>query len=255
VHAVPRIYGGEIGARARLFDRIDLAAAFWASYLENETVFDADHAAFAPSAPTRRVGVDLEARARLLDWLFADLDLAQATATAVPDHGNGGAVALAPKLYLTGGLTAKHPSGFRAGLRFRYLGPRPAFDEASPEYQYFIAQGPPERVVAQGYLVFDAYAAYRWRFLEGSVSIQNLLNTSWREAQFGNHSCTRAETDDRSNPYYDGPGATLADGSFVDRCGISHATDPAGNTRSGVTDVHFTPGVPFNAQVTFKAYF
>jgi len=51
-----------------------------------------------------------------------------------------GAVALAPKLYMTGGLTAKHKSGVRAGLRFRYLGERPAFDETSPEYQYFTSR-------------------------------------------------------------------------------------------------------------------
>ena len=49
-------------------------------------------------------------------------------------------MALAPKLYMTGGLTVKHPVGVRAGLRFRYLGERPAFDESSPEYQYFTAQ-------------------------------------------------------------------------------------------------------------------
>ena len=61
------------------------------SYLENETVFDADAGGFVPSAATRRIGFDLEARARILSWLFADFDLAQASATAVPDEGNGGA--------------------------------------------------------------------------------------------------------------------------------------------------------------------
>ncbi|MCA1663925.1 MAG: TonB-dependent receptor, partial [Myxococcales bacterium] len=237
LHAIPRIYGGEIGARAHLFDRVDLAAAFWMSYLENETVFDADAAAFVPSAATRRLGFDLEARARIVSWLYADFDLAQASATAVPDSGNGGAVALAPKLYMTGGLTAKHRSGARGGLRFRYLGDRPAFDETSPEYQQY-AKSDPARVIAQGYFIVDAYGAYRWRFLEAQVMIQNLLNSTWREAQFGNSSCTRDEAYNPSNPNYAVCGVTLAQ-----------------RARVGVADVHFTPGVPFNLQFTLKAYF
>jgi hypothetical protein len=260
VRAIPRIFGGELGARVHLFERVDIAAAAWMSYLQNETVFDADNAVFVPSAPTRRLGVDLEARAKLLPWLYADLDLAQANATAVANGGNGGAVALAPKLYLTGGVTAKHPSGIRGGLRFRYLGPRPAFDEASPEYRYFTARNlpngqpnpdyDPTRVNAQGYFLLDAYASYRWRFLEVSLSIQNLLNSTWREAQFGNRSCTRDETYNPSNRNYAGSGNLLSDGTYADRCGIAYS-----NTRTGVVDVHYTPGVPFNPQLTVKGYF
>ena len=259
VHALPRLYGGEVGARAHLFERVDLAAALWGSYLENETVFDADAAAFAPSEPSRRIGFDLEARARILPWLYVDLDLSQASATAVPDHGNGGAVALAPKLYVTGGITAKHRNGVRGGLRFRYLGERPAFDETSPEYKYFTsktleegAANPdydPARVTAQGYVLFDAYLSYRWKALEGSLSAQNLLNTRWREAQFGNRSCTRDETSNPANSNFAGSGNQLADGTFVNRCGSPFAN------RSGVTDVHYTPGIPLNLQFTLKAYF
>ncbi len=268
VHALPKIYGGELGARTHLFDRIDAAAAFWVSYLENETVFDADNALFAPSDPTRRLGVDFELRARLTSWLYGDFDLAQASATAVPDHGNGGAIALAPKLYMTGGLTVKHPSGVRAGLRFRYLGDRPVFDETSPEYRYFTAKTLPDgrpnpdydpsRVIAQGYFILDAYVAYRWRFLELAAAAQNLLNSAWREAQFGNCSCTFDEVYNPANPNYSGSGNRLADGSYVNRCGLGYAVDPRNgglNTRAGVVDVHYTPGVPLNLQFTLKAYF
>jgi TonB family protein len=260
VHGVPRLYGGEVGARTHLWNRVDALAAVWVSWLENETVFDADQASFVPSAPTRRWGVDFEVRARILPWLFADFDLAQAEATAVPSGGNGGAVALAPRFYATGGLTVKHPVGVRAALRFRALGARPAFDEASPEYQYFtsktLANGQanpdydPSRVTAQGWFVLDAYVAYRWRFLEAMASVQNLANTQWSEAQFGNRSCTKDETYNPANPNYAGSGNLLSDGSFVDRCGVVY-----GAARSGVPDVHFTPGVPFNLQLTLKAYF
>lgn len=266
--AVPKLYAGEIGARAHLWDRLDVAAALWMSYLENETIFDADDATFAPAAPTRRLGFDLELRGRILSWLFADFDLAQASATAVPEQGSAGDLALAPKLYLTGGLTVRHPVGVRAGLRFRFLGARPAFDEASPEYQYFTAHTLPDgrpnpdydpaRVTAEGYFILDAYAAYRWRFLELSVSVQNLLNSTWREAQFGNRSCTHDEVYNPQNPNYAGSGNQLADGSYASRCGLGYAADPragGASTRSGVADLHFTPGVPLNLQLTLKAFF
>jgi TonB family protein len=266
LHAIPKYYGGEIGVRSHLWNRLDLAAALWASYLENETTFDADAGTFTPSAPTRRIGVDFEARAQLLSWLFADFDLAQASSTAVANSGNGGAVALAPKLYMTGGVTARHRLGLRGGLRFRYLGARPAFDESSPEYQYFTSRTwngkdnpdyDPARVTAQGYFIVDAYGAYRWRHLEVGFSIQNLFNSLWREAQFGNRSCTYDETHNPNNPNYSGSGNQLGDGTYANRCGIGYAVTPGSgaNTRSGVTDVHYTPGIPFNLQLTAKVYF
>lgn len=235
LRAVPKFYGGEVGARTHLFDRVDVAAAFWLSYLENETVFDADAGGFVPAAPTRRLGFDLEASARILPWLSADLELAQASSTAMPDGGNGGAVALAPKLYMTGGVTVAHRrTGVRGGLRFRYLADRPAFDEASAEYQQLIATAP-DRVVARGWFIVDAYVAWRWRFFEAQAAVQNLLNATWREAQFGNSSCTRAESADPTN------------------AACSAALPP--EMRAGIADVHFTPGVPFNLQLTAKAYF
>ncbi len=241
VNVVPRLYGGEFGARLTLWDRFTVAAALWASYLENETVFDGDAGVFLPADPTRRWGVDVEARAHPLSWLFLDLDVAQASATSVPNAGNGGAIALAPTLYLTGGVTVEHgwerAGRVRGGLRFRYLADRPAFDETSPEYQMLNAIAP-DRVNAQGYFLVDLYGAYRYRWFEVAVAIQNLFNTNWREAQFGNHSCTRDETMNPQNPNYAVCGVTL----------------PAAQ-RTGVADVHFTPGVPFNLQLSVRAYF
>ena len=260
VRAVPVLYGGELGARLHLFNRLDVTGAFWLSYLQNETVFDADAAAFVPSDATRRLGVDAEVRLRILRWLDLDYDVAWASATAVPDAGNGGAIALAPRLYMTGGLTVRTRFGLRGRLGVRYLGPRPAFDEASPEYQYFTSKTlsngmanpdyDPSRVTTEGYTVVDASVAYRWRFLEASLAVQNLLDTQWREAQFGNRSCTYDETYNSMNPNYSGSGNRLADGTYADRCGIRY-----GAGRSGVVDVHYTPGVPLDLQLTLKAYF
>ncbi len=223
INTIPRIYAGEIGARLTLWKRVSAAAALWASYLENESVFVGDAGAFEPSDPSRRFGLDVELRVQALSWLYFDWDLSYANSTSVPNAGNGGAVALAPRLYMTGGVTVKHPIGLRAGLRFRYLGDRPAFDESSDEYQR-LNDTDPRRVNAEGWFVLDLYGAYRYRWFEAQAAIQNLTNTTWREAQFGNASCTRREV------------------NALGGC-------------TGVTDVHFTPGVPFNLQLTVKAYF
>ena len=100
---------------------------------------------------------------------------------------------LSPEL-LTDPLAIHRPAGIvirkatfdgrhevRGGLRFRYLGDRPAFDEASPEYRYFtsktLANGQPNqdydptRVMAQGYLIFDAYVSYRYEIASPSLSL------------------------------------------------------------------------------------
>jgi outer membrane receptor protein involved in Fe transport len=209
VNVVPRIYGGEVGARLSLWNRVSVAAAFWASYLENESVFVGDAGAFEPSDPSRRLGLDVELRVQALPWLQFDFDLSYANTT----------VALAPRLYMTGGVSVKHPKGVRAGLRFRYLGDRPGLAEDSEEYQRLNAIDP-RRVNAEGWFVLDLYGAYRYRWFEVQAAVQNLTNTSWREAQFVNASCTRREV----------------------AC-------------TGITDVHFTPGVPLNLQLTVKAYF
>jgi hypothetical protein len=70
------------------------------------------------------------------------------------------------------------------------------------------------------------------------INIQNLFDATWREAQLGNESCTYQEVYSPKNPNYN-------------VCGI---TQPAAQ-RTGVPDVHYTPGVPFNLQVMLKAYF
>ena len=104
---LPAIYAGEVGVRFTWERYLSIAAALWASYLESETVFVADDAAFEPSAPTRRIGVDVGLRAQLARWIDLDLDVAQANATTVPETGHGGALALAPRLYVTGGVTGR----------------------------------------------------------------------------------------------------------------------------------------------------
>lgn len=240
IQVLPKFYAGEVGLRYSYGQYFTAATALWASYLENEITLDQDVGQFSPGDPTQRLGVDFEVRARPWKWLYIDYDIAYAHSTSVPDHGNGGEIALAPKLYMTGGISylgTGKMAGLRARFGMRYLSGNPMFDTNSPEYMALAATHP-NQVIGQDYVIFDLSANYRHRWFEAGFNIQNLFNATWREAQFGNESCTYQEVSDPKNPNYNVCGATL----------------PAAQ-RTGVPDVHFTPGVPFNLQVTLKAYF
>ena len=174
VGALPRAWGVEVGTRLSLFDgRLDVAGALWFLHLQSEFVFDADVGTTEAAGPTNRRGFDFEARYQILSWLWADVDVSVAHAVYTENSGNGNAVALAPTFTGQAGLSLFHPSwapGFRARIGARWVGNRPANQE--------------DTLVAQGYFLVDLYGAYRWRFLEFGLSIQNLLNSTWREAQF-----------------------------------------------------------------------
>ncbi len=215
--ALPRAWGGEVGTRLSLLDRrLDLAAALWAIHLQSELVFVADEGTTEASDPTDRYGLDLEARFRILAWMWADLDLTLAHAAYTQDHGNARAVALAPTFTAQAGLSVVHPAGIRGRLGARWVGSRPATED-------------PNGLQAQGYFIVDLTLAYRWRFLEVGLAIENVLNTAWREAQFANNSYVAGRDPD--------------------------LRDPVTGARIGQFGIHFAPGNPINVRGTVAVYF
>ena len=212
VGALPRAWGAEVGTRLSLLDRrLDLAAAFWFIHLQSELVFVPDEGTTEASDPTDRYGVDLEVRFRILPWMWADADLTLAHAAYTKDQGNGSAVALAPTFTGQAGLSVLHPAGWRGRIGVRWVGSRPATQD-------------PNGLQAQGYFLVDLTVAYRWRFLEVGLVVENVLDTSWREAQFANVSYVAG----RDDPSLAG---------------------------KGVEDIHFTPGNPINVRGTVAIYF
>ncbi len=67
-------------------------------------------------------------------------------------------------------------------------------------------------MTAEGYTVVDAFAAYRLGRAEVSLTVENVFNVAWNEAQF--------DTESRL------PGEAAA-----------------------VSELHFTPGNPFNVRL------
>lgn len=70
-----RYWGGEVGLRTRLVDKVEFSAAYWRSDLSNELVFVGDEGTFEPSGSSRRQGIESEIRYDILPWLSYDLDV------------------------------------------------------------------------------------------------------------------------------------------------------------------------------------
>jgi len=186
--ALPRAWGAEVGSRLYL-GKVEVGAALWYLHLQSEQVFNSDEGTTSPSDPTRRYGLDLQARWELLPWLWADADLSLSKATFTEDRGNGSAVALAPTRTGMLGLNALHPDGYKGRLGLRYVADRPATQD--------------ESLTAQGYTLVDLYLGYRRSFWEIGVVIENLFNRSWREAQFANDSQLRIAPYNETAPVTD----------------------------------------------------
>jgi outer membrane receptor protein involved in Fe transport len=193
--ALARASGAEVGARIHPWASFEASAAFWYLYLSSEQVWNGDEGGTEAAGATQRYGADLDFVWSPWSWLTVDANLELAHASFVANAGNGGAVALAPRIMGGGGVTLREGQASVA-LRARGIGPRPANEE--------------DTLTADGYLVLDLIASYAigpWRF---GLTVDNVLDSPWREAQFAETSRLRGEA-------------------------------------TAVEDIHFTPGTPLVA--------
>ena len=233
VTPLTRAVGEELGARARLWGRWDLAAAFWMLDLANETVWNGDDGTTAVAGATNRKGIEIETRFELTKWLAADLDLSFTDSAFTADHGNGSGLALAPKETWSGGLSARHalgPGVARAGIRFFGIGDRPASDDGI--------------ITTPGWTQFDVHLGYQHRRFDVALDIENLGGAQYESAAFD--TVSRLRTDPAigapiPSGFSCGPNARLAAG-------------PVPNRFYGCEGVDFTPGYPFSARVTATFY-
>ncbi len=192
---LPAAHGTDLGVVYKPVPRLMISSALWLLDLEQELIYVGDEGVVEPSGPSRRFGVDFSARYQLTDKLFADADLNLARPRFRDEETGENFVPLAPLITSTGGLSYLSKKGFRGSLRYRYLGHRPANEDYS--------------LTADGYFLLDATLGYTInKYLEFTLTGENLLNQEWKEAQFETSSRLRGE--------------------------------PA-----PVSEIHFTPGTPF----------
>ena len=232
VTPLARAKGEEIGARARLLERWDLAAALWQLDLASETVWNGDDGTTGVSDPTRRRGVELESRYEVTPGLAADLAVTFTKSQFTTDMENGGGLALAPRRTWAGGLSGRHslgPGVARAGLRFYGIGDRPATDDGA--------------LTAPGFTQLDMHLGYRHRWFDIALDIENLLNGTFRSAQFSTVSRLRTEP---------GVGSAVPAGfSCGNNARLATAPDgsPASGRFYGCEDINYTPAYPLTVRL------
>jgi len=155
----------EVGVRGEPWPWLELAAAGFATFLENETVFDHVSNTNVELNATRRLGGDLSVRLRPLPWLRVSLDLTGGEARFVE---SGRPVPGAPRFLVGFGIAIAHPIGIRAALSGYYLAPRPLAHGAVGTHQATI----------------DLTAAYRWRWIELRLDVENLFDLELPEGQY-----------------------------------------------------------------------
>lgn len=201
---LPPAYGTDLGGIFKLGRKLVLQSAIWYLWLDQEFVYVGDEGVVEAGGQTRRFGADISARYEVVKGLYADLDLSLANPRAQHVEKRESYLPLAPRFTSVGGLTYRKTAGWNGSLRYRYMDNRPANEDYS--------------IVAKGYFIIDAAVNYSMPKWEAGISVQNMLNTKWKETQFDTESRLQYE--------------------------------PA-----PVSEIHFTPGTPFFARLSFTLYF
>ncbi|TLV00981.1 TonB-dependent receptor [Dyadobacter luticola] len=201
---LPGAYGSDFGMIFKPFPKMLINAAAWYLWMQQEFVYVGDAGVIEPSGKSKRQGLDLSVRYQLSKVLYADVDISSAKPRALGEQEGMNYLPLAPVLTSTGGLSLQMPNGFSGSLRYRYMANRPANEDNS--------------IVAKGYVVNDAQLNYARKNYNLGLSVQNLLNTKWKETQF----------------------ATLS---------------RLKNEATPVEEIHFTPGTPFFARLSLTVSF
>lgn len=200
---LPPAYGTDFGGIFKLGNNFFLQTALWYLWLDQEFIYVGDEGVVEAGGQTKRFGLDISTRYEIIKNLYADLDLSLANPRAIGVAKEENYLALAPRFTSVGGLTYRKQNGWNGSLRYRYMADRPANETYS--------------VVAKGYFITDGAVHYSTRKWEAGLTIQNLLNTKWKETQFDTESRLKNET-------------------------------------SPVSEIHFTPGTPFSARLNFTLF-
>ncbi len=201
---LPAAYGGDVGFIVKPTPNFYLNVAAWYLHLNQEFVYVGDEGVVEPSGKTKRQGIDIITRYQLTKKLFATANINFTRPRAVGAPKGADYIPLAPTLTSTGGIFYKAVKGLNGSITYRYIKNRPGNEDNS--------------VVAKGYKVIDAAINYTKPKYELGITIENLFNVKWNEAQFATESRLQNET-------------------------------------APVTELHYTPGNPFFIKAKIAVFF
>jgi hypothetical protein len=196
LRALPRAAAGEFGAR-HTSGWGSVSLALWQLDLQSELTYVGDEGTTESGGRTRRRGVDASMRVAFTPWLWTDVDLNLARGRFRDARKGEDHVPLAPTITTAGGLSADRDR-WRASIRWRSIGSRPADPSGS--------------IQARGSTLWEIFGTWRAGRAAINLTIDNLFDVDWNEAQFATTSR------------------------------LSHETE-------SVTELHFTPGAPRSVQL------
>ncbi len=164
--SLPAAYGADLGTVFKPMKNILIHAALWYISLDQENVYGGDGGSVEFSGKTKRLGFDFSARYQPQEYLFFDLDINYAHGRSTGYKGEN-FIPLAPVWTSTGGLTYTRQTGFNGSLRYRFMGDRPANASNS--------------LTTLGYFITDFVLNYTKKNYEIGITINNILNTKWKE--------------------------------------------------------------------------
>lgn len=176
---LPAAYGADIGVTLKPADRLLLNVAAWYLHLNQEFVYVGDEGVTEPSGKTKRKGIDILARYQFTKKLFGNVNINFTKPRAIGEPKGEDYIPLAPTFTSTGGIFYKPKYGFNGGISYRYIKGRPANEDNT--------------IIAKGYFLLDAAVNYTKPKYEIGLSVENLLNAQWNEAQFATTSRLKDE--------------------------------------------------------------
>lgn len=206
---LPAAYGSDLGLNWKPCPNLFINTAIWYLYLQQEFTFGGDlinqpGGPVTPSGRSVRDGIDFSARYQVTKWLFANFNINPAHSRYTDSTKGHGYVPLAPTLTSTASLDFRLKNGINGGISYRYLHNRAANSDYS--------------LTARGYFITDLAINYTLQRYEAGLTIENLFNRQWDEAQF-------------------------------------EYTSRLPNEKAAVDQVSYTPGVPFFAKIRLAIFF
>ena len=154
LEALPTARGYEFGVKTRLLPRTEIFATYWFLDLASELVFVGDEGTTEARGRSRREGLEVGAKVKLLDWLTLTGDF---TYTATAEFVDTGCpFRWRPIWTARADLTARLPFGLSSSLEMRHLGDRIADDFGHH--------------TARGYTLFNATTRYRYKNFEAFLT-------------------------------------------------------------------------------------
>ncbi|MBK9271526.1 MAG: TonB-dependent receptor plug domain-containing protein [Saprospiraceae bacterium] len=169
----------DLGIQLRPFDNLLFHLGVWYIDLEDELVYVGDEAIVESSGHTKRTGLEAGFRSQLWKYIGLDADVSYTIAKTIDDPEGENFIPLAAKWCSSGGISLLNFKQLSGGVRYRYLGDRPANEDYS--------------LTAIGYTLLDANISYSFRNLQFGIIAENLLNSKWNEAQFATESRLKNE--------------------------------------------------------------